>query len=275
MARRAPEVRAGSLTVVGLGIQLVVQVTLETRAELEAAEDLLYVTAEPAAGAWLEQLNPSARSLGSHYEPGRSRSEIYAAMVEEILDTVRRGSRVCAAFYGHPGVFVSPSHEAVRRARAEGYRARMLPGISAEACLFADLGVNPGERGWQSYDATAFLVRQHRVDPTAPLVLWQVDLIGKLDYVPDPDLTGLPVLKEYLLGIYPPEHEMVFYAASPYPVAGPIVQPVPLSRLDELEIAPMSTLYVPPLPPRPSDPAILERLGIVATPGQGPTASAS
>ena len=40
----------------------------------------------------------------------------------------------------HPGVYVAPSHETVLRARAEGYPARMLPGISSEDCLFADLG---------------------------------------------------------------------------------------------------------------------------------------
>jgi uncharacterized protein YabN with tetrapyrrole methylase and pyrophosphatase domain len=256
--------RAGSLTIVGTGIQLIGQVTLEARAELEAADELLYVTADPAAGTWLQRLNPNARSLDVLYEPGTSRHEIYSAMVDQILAPVRRGSRVCAAFYGHPGVFVSPSHEAIRRARSEGYRARMLPGISAEACLVADLGVNPGERGCQSYDATEFLVRQHHVDPTASLILWQIDLIGKLDYAPEPDLSGLPVLREYLLRFYPPEHEAIFYAASPYPIADPIVRPVPLSRLDEPEVAPMSTLYIPPLPPRPADLEMLERLGIAA-----------
>jgi hypothetical protein len=33
----------------------------------------------------------------------------------------------------------------------------MLPGISAEDCLFADLGIDPGIYGCQSYEATDFL----------------------------------------------------------------------------------------------------------------------
>src|SRR5205809_2021168 len=44
----------------------------------------------------------------------------------------RGGSLTCLACYGHPGVFVYPSHEAIRRARAEGYVARILAGISSE-----------------------------------------------------------------------------------------------------------------------------------------------
>ena len=76
---------------------------------------------------------------------GRSRLDTYQDMVDRILACVREGSDVCVAFYGHPGVFVYPSHEAIKRARIEGYKATMLPGISAEDCLFADLGIDPGK----------------------------------------------------------------------------------------------------------------------------------
>lgn len=253
---------AGSLAVVGTGIQLVVHVTHETRSELEDADELLFVVADPAVSAWLRRLNPRARSLASLYRPGRRRREIYAEMVEEILAPVRGGARVCAAFYGHPGVFVSPSHEAVRRAREEGYPARMLPAISAEDCLVADLGVNPGDRGFQSYEATEFLLRRHVVDPTAALLLWQIEVIGLVDFEPEPSARGLRVLAEHLLGIYPPDHEVVVYAASLYPITGPVVDRLPLSRLAEFELVPMATLYVPPLPAPPPDPELLERLGM-------------
>jgi hypothetical protein len=252
----------GSLTVVGTGIQLIGQVTHEARAELEHADELLYVAADPATVVWLERLNRNARSLGALYEPGRSRHEIYDAMVDEILAAVRRGGRVCAAFYGHPGVFVSPSHEAIRRARAEGYDARMLPGVSAEDCLFADLGLNPGERGCQSYEATEFLVHRHRVDPTAALILWQIDVLGKVEFMPEPDPSGLPVLRDYLLGFYPPEHEAFFYTASLLPICPPVIAPVRLSALAEPGTEAMSTLYVPPLPAPPLDREMLGRLGM-------------
>ena len=125
-------------------------------------------------------------------------------MVEEILGPVREGKRVCAVFYGHPGVYVEPSHEAVRRAREEGFEARMLPAVSAEDCLVADLGVDPGEHGWQSWEATGFLLHGFRPDPTAGLVLWQVDGIGKLDWNLDPDPRGLQALAEVLGELYPP-----------------------------------------------------------------------
>lgn len=190
------------------------------------------------------------------------RAQIYAEMVEEILAPVRRGARVCAVFYGHPGVYVEPSHAAIARARAEGFAARMLPAISAEDCLFADLGVDPGSRGWQSWEATEFLLRGCRPDPTAALALWQVDGIGKLDWDLEPDPRGLQALADVLGELYPAQHEVVFYRASIYPIVPPLTEPVPLEALRTLAAAPAPTLYVPPLPRRPVDAAMAERLGL-------------
>ena len=223
---------------------------------------MLHVVTDPIAATRLESLNPNARSLTSLYRAGVPRRRIYDEMVEDILDAVRSGSRVCAVFYGHPGVYVEPSHEAVRRAREEGFDARMLPAVSAEDCLVADLGVDPGERGWQSWEATGFLLYGVRPDPTAGLVLWQVDGIGKLDWNLDPDPRGLQALAEVLGELYPPEHELVFYRASVYPVVPGEAVRMALRELATLESPPAPTLYVPPLPSRPVDEAMAERLGL-------------
>jgi uncharacterized protein YabN with tetrapyrrole methylase and pyrophosphatase domain len=242
-----PPRSTGSLAVVGTGIQLVRQLTLEAREEIERADEVLFVVADPAAAAWLRSLNPKARSLSGLYRPGIARDRIYGEMVDEILGAVRAGERVCAVFYGHPGVYVQPSHDAIRRARDEGFAARMLPAVSAEDCLFADLGVDPGEHGWQSWEATDFLLRERRPDATSALVLWQVDGIGKRDWNPEPEPGGLRALAAALLERYPPEHEVVFYCASVYPTVGAEVVGVPLGEVATLDAAPAPTLYVPPL----------------------------
>ena len=138
----------------------------------------------------------------------------------------------------------------------------MLPGVSTEDCLVADLGVDPGESGWQSWEATSFLLHGFRPDPTAGLVLWQVDGIGKLDWDLDPDPRGLAALADVLVELYPPEHELLFYRASIYPIAVASTTRVRLDELPTLPSAPTGTLYVPPLPPRPVDAAMAERLGL-------------
>src|SRR6266536_5118205 len=212
----AAAVATGSLTVVGTGIAFGVQLTPQARIAIERADDVFYLLAEPIGEEWFTKFNGSSHPLRHHYAADRERSETYERMVEEIMLAVRRGRTVCAAFYGHPGVFASPAHEAIRRARDEGFTALMLPSVSAEDCLFADLGVDPGETGCQSYEATDFLLRERRIDTSAALVLWQIGVVGNLTYAPEGDPSRLPVLVDCLCTLYPPEHEVVLYEASPF-----------------------------------------------------------
>jgi uncharacterized protein YabN with tetrapyrrole methylase and pyrophosphatase domain len=240
-------------------------VTLETRNCLESADEVLYLLSDPVGVDWIQRVNPRARPLHHLYEEGKPRGRTYAEIVEAILDGVRAGSDVCAAFYGHPGVCAIPSHEAIRRARAEGFEARMLAGISAEACLIADLGVDPSSSGWQSYEATELLLYRRTIEPSAGLILWQIGAVGNMSFVPRGDTSRLPILVEYLERLYPHEHEVVLYEASFYPVVGPFVQRIPLSKLATAEISPVTTLYVPPLPRRKAEEATLERLPLAVT----------
>jgi hypothetical protein len=99
---------------------------------------------------YVSQLNPASQSLFGLYSSGKDRMTSYREMVERMLNPAREGKSVCGVFYGHPGVFVFPSHEAIWQARQEGVPAKMLPAVSAEDCLFADLGFGPAIPGCQS-----------------------------------------------------------------------------------------------------------------------------
>jgi hypothetical protein len=252
---------AGSLTIVGTGIRLG-QLTTEARAYIESADKLLFLVCDPVTYSWLTQLNPSAESLHVFYGPDKLRETSYNEMVERILWCVQQELDVCVALYGHPGVFAYPGHEAVRRARLEGYRAEMLPGISAEACLFADLGIDPGRSGWQSFEATDFLMSGRRFDPRTPLLLWQIAVCGDMGQGMDCSPSGLRVLVDVLLGHYDGGHEVVIYEASKYPGLDPRVQRVALARVSEAKVTTSSTLYVPPAQKASRDLAMAKRLGM-------------
>ena len=253
---------ASSLTVIGTGIDAGSHLTPQARVAFEEADEALYLVADPIAAAWLEELNPRARSLHDFYELKEPRLDAYERMVDAILGPVRAGRDVCAAFYGHPGVFVHPGHESVKRARREGFRASMLPGISSLDCLFADLGVDPGVTGCAIYHATEFLARRARPDPSATLVLLQISVIGERRHVEQPDWSRLSVLVDYLSQFYPVDHEVIAYEASPFPVAGPLVKRMPLSSVAEAELTAGMTLVVPPATAPVLDATMLDRLGL-------------
>jgi hypothetical protein len=261
MAESAPRGH-GSLVVVGTGIKFGLHTTPEAQGWIQRAQKVLYLCSEPLCAGWIEKLNPSAVSLDSFYSPDRPRDQTYRAMAEEILSWVRKGLAVCAVFYGHPGVFVDPSHEAVSRAQEEGYSARMLPAISAEDCLVADLGLDPGTWGLQSFEATNFLLFTRRIDPTIPLLLWQVTVVGEWLGPVEVNREGLRILADRLAGFYGDDHEVVLYEASPYPVGDPFIERVRIKDLAGAELTPLCSLYVPPSGQPPRDPEMFERLRV-------------
>jgi uncharacterized protein YabN with tetrapyrrole methylase and pyrophosphatase domain len=237
-------------------------VTQETPACIERAVRVLYVAPDSATKEWIKRLNPRAEAL-CYYKPGKPRKTTYEKWVDRMLECVRAGETVCAAFYGHPGIFIYASHEAIRRARLEGYQARMIPGISAEDCLFADLGIDPAVAGCQSYEATDFLVRPRNWDTSTGLILWQVGVVGLLGYEKTDEIRrGLEVLIETLEKEYGPDHEVILYEAAVLPIFEPIIERVPLSKMAEAEVGTATTVYIPPRQRAPLDLAMVDRLGI-------------
>lgn len=258
--------KKGSLIVVGTGIRSVGQMTVESIAWIQRADKVLYVVSEPIAEAMILRLNPGAESLQKYYIHGKSRLQTYSEFVERILESVHQGNQTCAAFYGHPGVFVLPSHVAIQRARSEGYEARMLPGISAEDCLFADLGIDPATNGCQAFEATDFVIHQRKLDPSSSVILWQIGAVGDWTFKQTGySNAGLPLLLEKLSEYYRPDHTVFVYEAAVFPGCEPQIRPVPLCQLPATPLSSASTLYIPPAHPTMPDPGMYQRLGF-ATP---------
>ncbi|HKH46356.1 MAG TPA: SAM-dependent methyltransferase [Thermoanaerobaculia bacterium] len=252
----------GRLTVVGTGYNVAGQVTPEALTCVQRAERLFYLVSDPATGAWLKSQNASAEPLHHCYREGEPGQAACERMVERILAAVRAGHEVCAAFYGHPAICVPPGLESLRRARQEGFPAQMLPAISFEDCLFADLGVDPGTHGRILCEATDFLLRPRRFDPTASLILLQVGAIGLVHFREDttPNRAGFRLLARALRQQYPESHQVALYRASQLPILEPSIVWIPVSELPEAPLSTNSTLYVPPLPRRPLDQEMLTRL---------------
>jgi uncharacterized protein YabN with tetrapyrrole methylase and pyrophosphatase domain len=238
------------------------QATQEARVRIARADKVLYLIAEHAPTAWIHRLNASAESMAEMYQPGRPYLDVYEETVTTLLSWVGQGLDVCAVTYGHPSVLDRCTSEATRRARAEGHRTRILPGISAQDCLFVDLQLDPGEGGCQTFDATDFLVHARTPDVAVPLVLWQISLIGTTAVTGDVNRSGLRVLAERLAELYVANHEVVVYEASPFPVGMPMVERCPLSELADAGVTGMSSLYVPPMSSASSDPVMMARLGM-------------
>jgi siroheme synthase len=242
--------------------------TPRARSAIEHADVVFAAVSDPLVELWLQQMHPDVRSLQPCYgegdDNGRARAESYRDMVALILTEVRAGKRVCGAFYGHPGVFAQAPHQAIALARAEGFLAHMEPGVSAEDCLYADLGIDPGRYGCQHYEASQFLFYRRAIDPSAYLVLWQIGIAG--DRSTRRFATGpghRQVLVDELARHYPLDHPVIVYESATLPIAVPRTETMPLGELAEATLHLHSTLVVPPAVALQPNPDVLARIALL------------
>ncbi len=256
----------GSLTIVGSGIKFLSHLTLEAKTEIERADKLLYLLNDPVLQQWVQQKNPNAESLDSIYHQYEHRQMSYLAITDYILKTLFQHKNVCVLLYGHPTVFSQSALDAVYKAKKKGYTTLILPGISAEDCLFADLQIDPGSSGCQSFEATDFLIYHRIFDPRSHLILWQVGIIGVVGHAKTINNTNVAkVLINYLNQWYSANHEVILYEAAQYPGFEPKINRYTLNELPGAEFTRLSTLYIPPKERGVYDKAMVKILGIFSS----------
>ena len=261
------ETKKGSLVIVGTGIDVAGQMTIKAKSQIEHADIVFAAVPGKATMHWLKSLNDNVVTLSDLYAEGKSRVNTYRQMTSRIADAVHEGKDVCAAFYGHPGVFVTPSHKVITQLKAEGYDVHMEPGISAEDCLIADLGIDPGKTGCQAFETSQYLFYKHKLDLSCMVILWQIGLAGEHSLrtsLSDKCQPGLEVLTSDLLKHYPGDHEVILYEAATLPILPPRIERMSLSDLPHCKPTGISTLVIPSLGLPDFDHETLAKLGITA-----------
>jgi tetrapyrrole methylase family protein/MazG family protein len=164
---------------------------------------------------------------------------------------------VTYAVPGHPLLGEESVRLVLERAREQGKRVRILPGISfidVVAPALAAAGVAPDLTEWQVADGTGL----QRVwwDISRPALVFQVD-----------DEAVASRVKLAALEEYPPEHEVSIVRHAGVPGAES-VRRLALSEMDHPTAGRydhLTTLYIPPLPPERKRPGFQEFVELVAT----------
>lgn len=258
-----------NLVIVGSGIKLGAHITVEAEAHICQADKVLFLATDDIFSEWIFSMNPQSESLNHIYQTGKHRLSIYRNICDKIIDELSNTKNLCVVFYGHPGVFVTPSHDSIRKARQLGHSAKMLPAISAEDCLFADLLIDPGDVGCQSFEATDFLLRELMLNSNSHTVLWQIGCVGDLHANVNTNLSfekPLTLIVNQLLNYYHPNWEILLYVAANSPAKSPFIKKLPLKTLNTVKPHRLATLYIPPIPTKYKEigKEIIESLGIKA-----------
>eukprot|EP01084_Bolivina_argentea_P300696 518573_1 len=239
--------KKGILICAGTGMQ-VRDITRATVGYVKDADIVLYCVANRATEMFIQQLNPNFHDLYMYYADDKNRRDTYTQMVMAMIENVRKNKFVVALFYGHPGVFVTPAHEAIKICETEGYYAKMLPGVSAADTLYADLNIDPSKPGMVQYEATDLLLRTRPLIPQIHTIIWQIGCVGnhgftKSGYKKGP---GLDILCNLLIKAYGDTYMVYLYVAATYPTLQPEINKIELKELKNSKITGITTLYIPP-----------------------------
>jgi tetrapyrrole methylase family protein/MazG family protein len=236
-----------TLIVVGSGIKSIAHLTEETKRVIQNADKVLYLVNEENLKDWIAREAKEAESLESIYFGSGKRVDAYQSITTHIINEYQKVKNLCVVFYGHPVVFADSALSAVKTIKAENGNAIILPAVSSMDCLFADLQVDPGSQGCFTIDATELLIYERRIDVYAHVILWQISNLGMHDIKKTQKLN---VLCDYLRNYYLEEQPVCIYEAAVLPVQKPRMEWIKLTELDQVEVKPISTLYIPPITQR-------------------------
>lgn len=255
--------KKGTLVVVGTGISVSGQMTLVTTNHIKQADVVYAVIPNKPGIEFVKSLNSNTHSLADLYEQGKSREQTYKEMMQCIVQKVEAGYKVCAAFYGHPGIFVDPSHNAINHLKELGYKVLMEPGISAEDCLVADLGIDIAAHGCQSYEATQFLLRKYSINPFMTQIIWQAYAVGEFSSASSfNNQNAFALLVNKLLCYFPSSHQLIIYEAATSPLFKTKIDYFTIDTVNIEKLSPLATLVVPSIGLPDYDIEVLNELNI-------------
>jgi len=240
------------LIIAGTGIKFLSHLSYEVQAAVKHSDCVLYLVNEPAIKNWIATNSKKSLSLDDAYFSCQRRSNSYSMIEKKVAEQLESYSKVCLLVYGNPVFFSTAAVKISLDLSKKGISVDVMPAISALDCLFTDLRVDPANDGFQSYEATSFVVYDHDFITNSSLILWQIGVIGIVDTITekktcDPNnRVFMGFLVEKLLSKYPPYHLCYIYVAAQYPGSSPQISECQISQLSDIDIDRLATLYIPP-----------------------------
>ena len=226
--------KQSGVTLLGLGPGDPLLLTRQAWLLLESIPEIyLRTTHHPVVAGFPPSLK--VNSFDHLYESGESFEDIYAKIVEQIIDLALRPGGVVYAVPGHPFVAEATAPEIARLARDKQIQVNVIEGLSFLEAVFSSLGIDPLP---QTVILDAFeLARSHvpLFPPDYPSIIAQIHSKAMASDV-----------KLTLMEVYPDEHpiQLVHLAGTPHV----LIEQLSLYELDRSEhIGLLTTLYLPPL----------------------------
>jgi tetrapyrrole methylase family protein/MazG family protein len=225
---------APKITLLGLGPGDASLLTQQAASILENADEIyLRTTQHPTVDGFPTTIE--VHSFDDLYDQLPSFDDVYAQIIDKVMELGRRSQGVIYAVPGHPYVAEATCPEIARRARLEGLPVQVVEGLSFIEPTLSALGVDPLPH-LAIIDALE-LATAHvpPFPPDAPALIAQIHSKAVANDV-----------KLTLMETYPDVHPVSLVHAAGRPHA--LVEDLPLHAIDQSpSIGLLTSLYLPPL----------------------------
>ncbi len=223
------------ITVVGLGPGAPQYLTREAWQVFSESTELWMRTFKHPVAAHLPD-TLVIRSFDRLYETADTFDCVYAEITDRILALARRDEGVCYAVPGHPMVGEATVARLIKAARSQQIPVRIVAGLSFVEPTLTALELDALD-GLQIVDALDLATLCHPpLNPDMPAFIAQVY-----------SRAVASDLKLVLMNQYPDEHSVALVDAAG--TEAELVAWMPLYEIDRQDATPLTSLYVPPLPP--------------------------
>lgn len=239
------------ITVAGLGVREISQLTLEALEVCKRAEAILMipVVASGVSERLTELTGRPVYDLKSLYEDHTQDTENYQRISTQVMQLVQKHKNVVLLVPGHPRIGVTLVGDLESKCRDGNIEFVVLPGVSSFCTMINDLRVDPLDRGTLVLDANRFLLFNNNVDPCFNVFIYHVCSVGTSRISLDDPLKDnqLEMLKDRLIECYGPSHEVTLLSSATRPGAGAAALKFKLSEFEKCYpcIHYGTTLYVP------------------------------
>jgi tetrapyrrole methylase family protein/MazG family protein len=239
------------ITIVGLGVKTVDQVTRETERAIRGCNEVLFVDTGVATREFLESLCPRVTPLfGESYVEQDRRFDAYHHMAARVVEAALDHGPVVFAMHGHPLVGAYAPFVIRDLADAMGIPVRVLPGVCSMDALFTALMLDPVATGLQTYECTDLLLRRRPLQPDVPAILWGIGTVEtRLHSTRHSRPERFHRLVRHLVQFYPADHAVAAMYVSPHPFLPDERHVFPLGAMPDHagHLHHGTSLYLPPV----------------------------
>lgn len=244
------------LTVAGIGIRGIKQLTLETLERVTSVKKIVYLpeAAPELEGLLREYTQAPIESLMHLYVSGSPDVENYQRILDRVVADCREYQDVLLLVPGHPRVGVTIVQWLEQQQPEHGINLDIFPGISSFATMNNDLKRDPLERGSVMLDANRLLLFDLHMESGFDYYIYHVCSIGTSRvHLTDATVDNrFDLLKRHLLKFFPADHEVQLVSSSVQAQGPADIRRCNLSELEQLlsQVHFGTTLFIPAARPR-------------------------